>query len=338
MSTKANRRFIGADGFPINYKCDIEDKDSAQFYYVMEMLNRTNQMFEYENLPETIPADMFEFMLQVNGSACITKVNGNLYALCGGFGGAPDPYYRPTLYVVANPALGYSASLAIKNNLPAFSNQDTQGECIVIRNDTTAQGMIPLYARYASEMTENDISIRCAQINARQQTLITGEDDSSIQSANTYLENIVKGKIVAVASRAFLDGIKVANVAPQSSNGIIQLIELQQYLKASWYNDIGLNANFNMKREYMSTEELQQSTDVLLPLIDDMFTRRTEAIKLVNETYNTNIIVTKNSAWNNKQVTVDSAVQLQQADAKQAEKQAEGGATNADDVTEEPIS
>ena len=92
----------------------------------------------------------------------------------------------------------------------------------------------------------------------------------------------------------------------QSANVIIQLIELQQYLKASWFNEIGLNANFNMKREYLSEEELQSSTDVLLPLIDDMLRCREEAIDLVNSTYGTSIKVKKNSAWENKQKEIET--------------------------------
>ena len=120
----------------------------------------------------------------------------------------------------------------------------------------------------------------------------------------------------AVAEKPFLDGIKTANLSVQSSNTIIQLIELQQYLKASWFNEIGLNANFNMKREYLSTEELRASTDTLLPLIDDMLACRQEAIESVNSTYGTNIAVKKNSAWEQKQLEQDTAQKAAENAAK----------------------
>lgn len=308
-------RYTG-DWSGIDCTCDILDKGKSIYNYVMLMFDRTNQMFEYNGLPDTIPDYMLELYLQVNGHVCITEVKGNLYALPGGLGGAPDPYYRPTLYVLANPGLGFSASLDIINHLPPYAKQDSQGKCVLMKNDTNLRGLFYLFSRYATELAENDVSIRCAQINSRQQTLIAANTDSQIASANAYFDNLEKGKIIAVADQSFLDGINSTNVSVQGANSIIQLIELQQYLKASWYNEIGLNANFNMKREYLSEEELRASTDVLLPLIDDMLRCRKEAIDKVNSEYGTNITVDKNSAWENKQEELDTAQDQADADVK----------------------
>ena len=314
-------RYTG-DWSGVDCTCDILDKNKSIYNYVMLMFDRTNQMFEYDGLPETIPAYMLELYLQINGHVCVTQVEGKLYALPGGLGGAPDPYYRPTLYVVANPGLGFSKSLKILNHLPPFAQQDAQGECVLVRNDTNIRGLFYLFSRYATELAENDVSIRCAQINSRQQTLIAASTDRQIASANAYFDNLEKGKTIAVGDQAFIDGIKPTNVSVQGSNSIIQLIELQQYLKASWYNEIGLNANFNMKREYLSEEELRASTDVLLPLTDDMFTCRKEAVDLINKTYGTSITVKKNSAWENKQKELDTEQEQKEADVEATEAKA----------------
>ena len=294
--------------------CDILDKNRSVKEYVITMLNRTSQMFEYDGLPETIPAEMLELYLQINGHVSVTKVKGELYALPGGFGGAPDPYYRPTLYVVANPGLGFTASLKILNFMEPFAEQDTQGECVVIRNDTVGRGLWYMFSRYATQMTENDISIRSAQINSRQQAFICADTDAEAAAAQQYIDDLVAGKLSAVSKKPFLDGIEAQNLSVQSANVIIQLIELQQYLKASWFNEIGLNANFNMKREYLSEEELRASTDVLLPLIDDMLQCRKQAVEIINKEYGTSISVEKNSAWENKQSELDTAKEQAEAD------------------------
>lgn len=317
-----NSRYTG-DWSGIDCTCDILDKKRSIYNYVMLMFDRTNQMFEYTGLPDTIPAYMLELYLQINGHVCVTEVEGKLYALPGGLGGAPDPYYRPTLYVAANPGLGFSKSLRILNHLPPFGKQAYQGECVLVRNDTNLRGLFYLFSRFATELAENDVSIRAAQINSRQQTMIAASTDSQIASANAYYDNLEKGKITAVADQAFLDGVKVSNVSTQGANSIIQLIELQQYLKASWYNEIGLNANFNMKREYLSEEELRSSTDVLLPLIDNMLSCREEAISAINSTYGTNITVKKNSAWQNKQEEVDTEQDIKEAEVAATEASAE---------------
>ena len=311
-----NSRYTG-DWSGIDCTCNILDKKKSIFNYFILNMDRTNQMFEYSGLPETIPHEMLELYLQMNGHVGITEVGGNLYALPGGLGGAPDPYFRPTLYVIANPGLGFSASLSIENHLPPFNkNQAAQGKCVLMKNDTLMVGLFYLCSRYATELAENDVSVRCAQINSRAQTFIAGSTDKQIASANAYLDNLEKGKITAVGDQAFLDGINAVNVSTQSANTIIQLIELQQYLKASWFNEIGLNANFNMKREYLSEEELRASTDVLMPLIDDMLRCREEAVEVINRIYGTSITVQKNSAWENKQEELDTEQKQKEADVE----------------------
>ena len=50
----------------IDCTCDILDKNRSIYNYVMLMFDRTNQMFEYSGLPDTIPAYMLELYLQIS--------------------------------------------------------------------------------------------------------------------------------------------------------------------------------------------------------------------------------------------------------------------------------
>lgn len=282
-----------------DFKCDILDKDTMTFNHIMYMLNRTNQMFEYSGLPDTIPAYMLELYLQAGRMAAFAEFPGNsdypagLYILNGGLGGPPDPYYRPTLWVGANPALKWSYSLVIGT------------ECVIIKNDTLMRGLLPLFARYATQMTENEISIRSAQINSRQRTIISASTESEMESADMYMDELVAGRLAAIGEKPFLEGIKVFNAGSSQPNTIIQLIELEQYLKASWYNELGLNNSFSMKREYVSAEEIASNDDILLPMVDDMLRCRREAIEKVNLKYGLHITVDKNSSWKNKELEAD---------------------------------
>lgn len=318
----ANESLYRGEWGAVDCNCDILNKTVSVRKYVWTMLNRTNQMFEYTGLPETIPKEMLELYLQINGQCCITEVGGNLFALPGGLGGPPDPYYRPTLYIAAIPGLrdgdhSFSKSMKISNHLEPFSAVNYTGECILVKNDTLMEGMLYMLSRYATQLTENDISIRSAQINARAHVNITAETDSEAVSARAYLNALEAGKLEIIMGKAMMDSLNVQNISMNSANVIIQLIELQQYLKASWYNEIGLNANFNMKREYQSEEELQANTDVLLPLVDNMLECRKLAIEAVNKKYGTSISVDKNSSWENKQQERDV-----EQETKEAEKEA----------------
>ena len=263
---------------------DFNDKELALRHYLVYMLNRTQKIFEYKGLPDTIPKRMLEFLLQVNGFACVTKVNGDLYAFRGGLGGEPDPYYRPTLCVVANPALKFDKTLKIDE------------DCVILRNDSFLYGLIPLFSRYASAMVENDISFRMASINTRIQAILSAPDDATKDAAQKYLKDVADGKLGAIQVNAFLDGI-TATPMTTSIRTFTDLIEYQQYLKASWYNEIGLNANYNMKREKLSTTESQMNNDALLPLVDDMLESRRVGLEKINAMFGTNITVEFASSW-----------------------------------------
>lgn len=263
---------------------DFNDKEAAVRNYIAYMLDRTQRIFEYKGLPDTIPQRMLEFLLQVNGYACFGECKGELYAFYGGLGGEPDAYYRPTICVVANPYLKFNKSFKIDE------------DCVIMRNDSLLYGLLPLFSRYATAMAENDISFRLSSVNTRIEFLLSAPDDSTKQAAEKFLKDIEEGKQGVIASNEFLEGIKAQEVG-RSMRTFTDLIEYQQYLKASWFNEIGLNANYNMKREKLSTTESQMNNDALLPLVEDMLEQRRLACEKINEMFGTDISVDFASSW-----------------------------------------
>lgn len=265
---------------------DFTDKRQRVADYIIYMLSRTAQMFEYDGLPETIPRLNLERLIQTHGHVCVTEVNGELYAFFGGMGGEPNPYYMPTIYTVANPALLFDANLVIGE------------ECEVIYNDSMWYGLMPLFRRYASLLVENDISMRMVNVNSRVSMLIKTQSEREASSARQFLCDIEAGKQGVCAESSFVEGLNTLPYStPSSGRDVTSLIEYQQYLKASWFNELGLNANYNMKREAINSEEAQLNEDALLPLVDDMLACRQECLDKVNAMYGTNISVKFKSAW-----------------------------------------
>jgi len=269
-----------------NVQYDLKDKNKNIINYVRYMLLRTSQMFEYKNLPDTIPANMLELYLQMAGVACITLVDDKLYVFTGGWGGEPDVYYRPTRFVVTNPALKFNKDLKLGE------------EAVLIYNDSRYVGLRPLYERYATALAENDITMNIADIMSRVNAIMVAGDDRTKQSAEKYLKDVVNGSIGVIGDNTVLESFKTQPYMDAAHNSITDLIELHQYLKASWFNEIGLSANYNMKREAINSSEAQLGEDSLLPLIDDMLHARQEWVAQVNKLYGTNIEVNYHSAWN----------------------------------------
>lgn len=249
------------------------------------MLNRSNVMFKYHNLPDTIPASELEKMIQANGFAVIGKINGELYALNAGLGGEPDVYNNPTEAIVSVPAFNYNATWKIGK------------DCEVITNDSMNMGLIPLFAKYCTLMNENEISIMLSVINQRISFLLSANDDNTIASAKQLLKDIESGKQGVVSDSKVFDSFKAQALTKNAGTGITDLIELEQYLKASMFNEIGLNANYNMKRERLSESEVEMNGDNLYPLVDDMASNRKSGIERVNNLFGTDIQVEFNSSW-----------------------------------------
>lgn len=297
----------------------VTDKRLSAKSYIKYMTMRVLKMFKYENLPETIPQEMLEYYLIMNGSCYITRVNSKLYAFVGGFGGEPDVYYRPTRYTIANPALRYTAYSQIDDDASTTMNdqQFTIGsDGVLIRNDPMWMGLAPMMARYATLMSENILTIRTATVMLRAIAMISAPDDKARISAEKFIDNLEKGKLSVVGESPFFDGVKMQS--PPSNNGsyLTQFIELQQYLKGSFYNEIGLNANFNMKREALNQGETTLNEDSLLPLCEQMLQCRQEDMERVSRLFSIEppIKVSFDSAW--AQNVRENDLQLQKMESE----------------------
>lgn len=302
----------------------VTDKRLSSKSYMKYMIIRLLKMFKYENLPDTIPQEMLEYYLLMNGSCFITKVDDKLYAFVGGFGGEPDVYYRPTRYTVANPALRYSGYSQINDDASTSANdrQFSVGvEGVLVRNDPIWVGMAPLMARYSAMLSENILTIRTADVMLRAISLISAQTDRDRLSAEAYLRKLEKGELGVIAESPFFDGIRMQS--PPSNNGsyLTQFIELHQYLKGSFYNEIGLNANFNMKREALNQGETTLNEDSLVPLCESMLQCRREDMQRVSELFQLDppITVDFDSAW--KQNVRENDAQLEKLENEAAPEQ-----------------
>lgn len=280
-------------------KYDFKNKSSNIDNMLRYMLRRSTQMFKYNGLPDSIPKYILELYLQTNGNVCFYKHNEKLYVFTGGMGGELNEYYLPTIYTIANPFLNLTKNLVIDK------------DCVVVANDSCYQGMLPQFKKYATGLVENELSMNIASINSRIISLISASDDRTLKSAEAYVKHIYDGDLSIVSEDAFLNGIKVQPYAKATNDTLSKLIEYNQYLKASWFNDIGLNANYNMKREAINSNESQLNDDMLFPTVDDMLERRQDGIEKVNKMYGTNITVELNSSWRYNVDEINNSVQTE---------------------------
>jgi hypothetical protein len=186
-------------------------------------------------------------------------------------------------------------------------------------------------------MTENALTVRLADIGMRMVTLLAAPDDNTAASARKYLSDLEGGSMGVIGENAFFDGLKVHSKSTGGSDYMIQFIELQQYLKGSLYNEIGINANFNMKREALSGKEVSLNDDALMPLIDDMLKARREMCDEINEMFGTNISVDYGSTWHSN-VVEKELIAESDLGGSSSEGEEVGGNENTLNEEGEPVS
>lgn len=148
-------------------KSYLKDKDQNVNNFIDTMFCKTNEMFTWKNLPETVPQAELEYLLQSNGTMFFTKVGKDFYALLGTLGGQINAYYEPTKYTVANVALNLSKMY------------DIEKDGVLIRNDLRCNGLIPILSKYASMLTDCEISLNTMSILMRVMFLISASDDKT---------------------------------------------------------------------------------------------------------------------------------------------------------------
>lgn len=321
---RAFRKFTENLGIDVSDTFGFDKKKMTRDNYFM-LLNKTAQMFDYENLPPTLPRVALEFLLQIEGSAVIwappssykPRGNGpsfsyeslvtkgslpNIYAFSCTLADAPDPYGEPYKVIVTNPGF-----------IPSISEELVLNEqCVLIRNDTYMRGIDSLHRKYAYLLTEAEVSLRSTLICLRDQLTFIAKTEPQRAAVAKYLsdrENGVPGSILAPGLGTPLEAIQ----ADGRTNSVELAVNGRQAIYAAWYNEIGLNPSFSLKREYTSAQEIGENNSLLQPTIDDMFSCREQACKNINAMFGTNISVHKSSSWEFKEKELENALDLEEA-------------------------
>lgn len=262
----------------------LTDKHKLLKQFKSNQLNKSLTMFEWSNLPETIPAVELEKMLQINGYAVIAEYQGKLYAFQAGFSGQ-DPYNQPTKALVNNPALKNNTTYTIGEN------------CIVIKNDDMKQGLNGIYEYYGQRLIENQITMLMTDYNLRMPFTISSSDDQTTQSAKMYLKKIIDGSLGVIGEQKLFKALSVTPTNSKQTATFADLYGYQQFIIAQLNNTIGLATNNNMKRERLTTNEIEVNKNASYPLVDNMLKNRQQAVAAINEMFDVDISVEYSSIW-----------------------------------------
>ena len=292
----------------------FDDKETIVQFLIQNFLNKTQSMFEWKGLPKTIPQRALEMSLQRCGCVNIFEFDGYLYQSPGNTSGKLNYNYLPAMSIVSNPYIPNFTSKTIKlyygKDLPDVElglNYDLTG--VLIPNDSLYLGLLPILNFYSSQLADNVISKKCVTVNSRAFQVYVASTQSEKDDFESFISNLESGKVKAIMAKNIMNKAQMLPYAEHNGvRALTDLIEDQQYIKASLFNELGLNANYNMKRESINSNESQLNEDALLPLPDNMLKRRRECCELINELFGVNWSVDFSSAWKSKRAALEEVI------------------------------
>lgn len=283
IEANINNDYLGMSGI-----LDL-NRDRKMIFDVLlkNMLKRTLDMFEYKNLPDTLMARSIEKYLQGSGTCLIVNVTedmihnpeakgkAGLYAFPCKAGGVLDANYLPTRAIVTSPYLGFSGEFDL-----------TKDEAVYMWNDSLLDGLNGLYSLYASELTDNILTLHFQEVHNRILSIIKAQDEDEKKDAKEFFKAYEDGEFAALMSENMLENLKNNRVDPfkgSSNTSIKDTLEARQWLLAHLNIELGLNDNYNMKRESLNENEIEANADTLTTLIDDMLKCRKRDIAKVTK-------------------------------------------------------
>ena len=247
------------------------------------VLNKTLTMFLYTNLPDTLPIEELEKILQLSGVGFITMIDEQLVVLKGVYSyDKVDIYNRP--YQI-------NCYLPDKKTYKMFNISDG----VIIKNDYLERGLLPIFKKWGYLINESELTLIIANRYKRMVKTFIANDDPTAESVRTYLSKVDNGESSVITSNILWDSIKIDGET--NTNTLHELIEYDNYIKSELYKEIGLYSNDNMKKERLISSEVENGMNSIYPLVDNMLNCRKQAIDKINKKFNTNISVEFTSSW-----------------------------------------
>lgn len=282
----------------------LSSADGFVHYFNM-LYDKVSNMFVWENLPPSVDINYLNRCLFLKGHCAFFKLNDNFYVASGDFTGEPNEYYRPSQYIIANPVLGSHTFTINKDCVILYNSaKDIQYNDFPILS-VARGGLYSLIYRTAILLSDNECSINVAQKNSRFFAFASADTENAYKSVSEVFKKIYNGDGFAIAKSDIASTIEISPLATGGgsvSPTLQTLIDIQQYFLAQFYHAIGVNSNFNMKKERLVSDEIAVNDTTTEVNINAMLKMRENNVQSLNNLFNLNCAVVLSDVWNQKTI------------------------------------
>ena len=277
---------LGCDAFEY-----MKNKTQNQVRYATYsnlLFNTMLEMFEWQNLPDTIPKRFLENILHTTGEVFVSSINDKLIASHGTLSGEVDEYGLGTECIAV---------------CPRGEAQGKRGVDIAygINNDSATPDMLIYWIAHL--LAESDKSIKLNVIYSRLLKIPKVATDKDKAMFEEILKKVMDGEPKAFASSDSLDlelGAGTETFELTDANKIDKLPYLTQFFEdclKRFYNFYGQPMQNQNKRAQSISDEIhgQDSVSFILPM--QMLKCRQALCEEVNRIFGTDISVDFSPVW-----------------------------------------
>lgn len=253
--------------------------------YCIRLINTCENIFTYENLPDTLNPFFLEYYLRTNGTCAL--INDNQYgiiAVRGGYGTDVDVYGLGTHFIGANCKKSYDINI----------NDDN---IVMCNNNITMTSDIYIIDKYAKILNEIDKSTNCNIIYSRLYPIPIAKNESDKHQLESMLKAIIDCNIGKVASTDYnindllqQETFNIVNLTDSNAASKVDtLVRLKDAVLKDFLREIGINVNTLDKSAQVTSQELNSFVNYTNLNLFDNLGERQKFIEKCNEKFGTNM-------------------------------------------------
>lgn len=266
------------------------DKNILYQHFFRTLYNNASKVILIKGLPNDADYDFIMSQLLLVGRISVFEDKGKVYLLNGHIGGAPDEYYYPTRVLIANPILGSFDLERDKKAVMVYLTPTDRLLDVPKVPSLVYGGLFSLISMVANILSECMTTVNTTLMNTRVHAIYTADTESAARSAEPVLKSIYEGKPFSVVTSELLERLNVNPLSEHGlSNCLIETLEVCQYVLSLFWNGIGIDANYNMKRERLITAEVDKNVQSLIVPIQTILETLNSGFNKANKIFGTSL-------------------------------------------------
>lgn len=273
--------------------CDTANVLQGYQYWFDKLLAYCLNIFDYNGLPQSLPAREIESNLILTGH-CVTFYDKGELVTCQTELYNYDKYYNPTDAVYAQPKMK-SGNLSLNDKtVHIIYNCDLKNQVLGTNVDGSLYTFIARYARQLADV-ESTLAIRLVDI--RTPNMPTCSNDATRNSVLNFFKKIALGQRTVVVDDKIVPKLNNIELNKNRSTDTLQDILLaRDKILEQFYREIGVRF-YQTKKAQVNKEEVNANNSMFLISIDDMLKQRQTDLIEFNKKYSLNVSVRLNPKW-----------------------------------------